>query len=143
MHPFPRSQSYSPIYHHINSHINDRINNRGAVWGLGLGFGLGMLKLTIQALFGAGKMESPAVLAAIGDFNFLYFSGVLFLICSVIIVGMSYTSARPDQEQIRGLTFSSLDRQVVRASWDRKDVIATTIILGLVATMYVYFSFWI
>jgi SSS family solute:Na+ symporter len=123
--------------------FNDRINNRGAVWGLGLGFGLGMLKLTIQAFFGAGKIETPSFLAAIGDFNFLYFSGVLFLICSVIIVGMSYTSARPDRDQIRGLTYSSIDRELVRASWDRKDVIATGVVLGLVATMYIYFSFWI
>lgn len=123
--------------------FNDRINNRGAVWGLGLGFGLGMLKLTIQAFFGAGKIDSPSFLAAIGDFNFLYFSGVLFLICSAIIVAMSYTSAAPDRDQIRGLTYSSIDRELVRASWDRKDVIATGVVLGLVATMYVYFSFWI
>jgi len=123
--------------------FNDRINNRGAVWGLGLGFGLGMMKLTIQAFFGAGKIETPSFLATIGDFNFLYFSGVLFLICSVIIVGMSYTSTRPDRDQIRGLTYSSIDSELVRASWDRKDVIATGIVLGLVATMYVYFSFWI
>ena len=123
--------------------FNDRINNRGAVWGLGLGFGLGMLKLTIQAFFGAGKIDTPSFLAAIGDFNFLYFSGVLFLICSVIIVGMSYTSARPDRDQIHGLTYSSIDRELVRASWDRKDVIATGVVLGLVATMYIYFSFWI
>jgi SSS family solute:Na+ symporter len=123
--------------------FNDRINNRGAVWGLALGFGLGMLKLTIQAFFGAEKIANPSILAAIGDFNFLYFSGVLFLICSAIIVAMSYTSAAPDRDQIRGLTYSSIDREVVRASWDRKDVIATGVVLGLVATMYIYFSFWI
>jgi SSS family solute:Na+ symporter len=123
--------------------FNDRINNRGAVWGLGLGFGLGMLKLTIQAFFGAGKIDTPSFLAAIGDFNFLYSSGVLFLICSAIIVAMSYTSAGPDRDQIRGLTYSSIDRELVRASWDRKDVIATGVVLGLVATMYIYFSFWI
>lgn len=123
--------------------FNSRINNRGAVWGLGLGFALGMAKLTIQALFGVGKIEKPAFLAAIGDFNFLYFSGVLFLICSVVIVGMSYTSDEPDQDQIRGLTFSSIDRDVVRASWDRRDVFVTAVVLGLVATIYTYFSFWI
>jgi len=123
--------------------FNNRINNRGAVWGLGLGFALGMTKLTIQALFGRGKIENPAILAAIGDFNFLYFSGVLFLMCSVIIVVMSYTSDEPDPEQIRGLTFSSIDHDVVRASWDKKDVIATAIILSLVATIYTYFSFWV
>jgi SSS family solute:Na+ symporter len=123
--------------------FNSRINNRGAVWGLGLGFVLGMAKLLIQAFFGAGKIESPAFLAAIGDFNFLYFSGVLFLICVITILGMSLTAAPPDSERIKGLTFDSIDRAAVRASWDRKDIALTAVVLGLVAAMYVYFSFWI
>lgn len=51
-----------------------RVNRTGAVWGLGVGFALGLAKLTIQALFGEGEMENPVFLAAVGDFNFLYFS---------------------------------------------------------------------
>jgi len=123
--------------------FNSRINNRGAVWGLGLGFVLGMAKLLIQSLFGAGKREEPTLLAAIGDFNFLYFSGVLFSICVIVIVVASYTSSPPDQARIRGLTFASIDRKPVRESWDRREVIATAVVLGLVAAIYVYFSFWI
>ena len=123
--------------------FNQRINNRGAVWGLGLGFVLGMLKLTIQVLFGAEKIASPALLAAIGDFNFLYFSGVLFLISVVTIIVMSYTAPPPELEKIRGLTYASIDREAVRASWDYREVVATTVILGLVVAIYVYFSFWI
>lgn len=123
--------------------FNSRINNRGAVWGLGLGFVLGMTKLMIQAFFGSGKIETPALLAAIGDFNFLYFSGVLFAICVVTILVASHTTERPDPERIKGLTFDSIDRAAVRASWGAKDVLATAVILGLVAAIYVYFSFWV
>lgn len=123
--------------------FSSRINTRGAVWGLGLGFVLGMSKLITQALFGAGKIESPALLAAIGDFNFLYFSGVLFLICVVTIVVASRTDAPPDRDRIRGLTYDSIDRKAVRASWDQKDVAATAVVLGLVAALYLYFSFWV
>jgi SSS family solute:Na+ symporter len=123
--------------------FNGRINNRGAVWGLGLGFALGMTKLLIQAFFGAGKLESPALLAAIGDFNFLYFSGVLFAICVVTIIVASHTATPPDSTRIRGLTFKTIDREAVRASWDGKDVAATVVVLGAVAALYVYFSFWI
>jgi SSS family solute:Na+ symporter len=79
----------------------------------------------------------------IGDFNFLYFSGVLFLIISAVIIALSYTSEAPDQKQIRGLTLSTIDRKTVRESWDRSDVIATSVILGLVAAIYLYFSFWV
>jgi solute:Na+ symporter, SSS family len=55
-----------------------RINATGAVWGLGGGFVLGMIKLTTQTFFGAEKISSPALLAWVGDFNFLYATGVLF-----------------------------------------------------------------
>jgi SSS family solute:Na+ symporter len=113
------------------------------VWGLGLGFVLGMTKLLIQAFFGAGKIEAPAMLAAIGDFNFLYFSGVLFLICVTTIVVASSTAPPPDRQRIKGLTFDSIDREAVRASWGTRDVIGTGIVLGLVIALYVYFSFWI
>jgi SSS family solute:Na+ symporter len=123
--------------------FSNRINNRGATWGLAVGFALGMCKLAVQSLFGAGKIESPAALAAIGDFNFLYFSGVLFLICVIVIVAASLSGAPPDRDRIRGLTFSTLDRAAVRASWDSKDIAATVVVLGLVALLYIYFSFWI
>jgi SSS family solute:Na+ symporter len=123
--------------------FNSRINARGATWGLALGFTLGFGKLVLQSLFGAGKLESPALLAAIGDLNFLYFSGILFLICAVTIVIASMSSAPPDQERIKGLTFSTLDRAAVRASWDAKDIAATAVVLGLVLAIYLYFSFWV
>ena len=123
--------------------FNQRINTRGAVWGMSVGFVLGMMKLLIQGIYGAGKIEDPAFLAAIGDFNFLYFSGVLFVISVLIIVFASRTDAPPPPEQIRGLTMASIDRAAVRQSWNRNDVIATAVILGLVATLYTYFSFWV
>jgi SSS family solute:Na+ symporter len=102
-----------------------------------------MGKLLLQSLFGECKIESPALLAAIGDMNFLYFSGVLFLISVVVIVLASLSGRAPDRDTIKGLTFSSLDRKTVRASWDAKDIAATTVVLGLVATLYIYFSFWV
>ncbi|MDX1482429.1 MAG: sodium:solute symporter [Woeseiaceae bacterium] len=122
--------------------FNSRINNCGAVWGLGLGFVLGMTKLLIQAFFGAGKIESPGALAAIGDFNFLYFSGVLFLISVVTIIVASRFGEAPERSRIAGLTFDSIDRDAVRASWGKGDVAATCVVLGLVAAIYLYFSFW-
>jgi SSS family solute:Na+ symporter len=120
-----------------------RITTRGAVWGLGLGFALGMGKLVVQAFFGAGKIESPAALATIGDFNFLYFSGVLFLICVITITAVSLRGPAPDLERIKGLTFASIDQAAVRKSWTAGDIAATTIVLSLVAALYLYFSFWL
>lgn len=123
-----------------------RINSRGAVCGLVVGFILGMVKLTIQAFFGAEKIASPAFLAAVGDFNFLYFSGVLFAVSVVVITVTSLLSAPPPPEQIASLTYATAtdeDRRVNRANWNRWDILLTVVVLGLVVGLYVYFSFWL
>ncbi len=123
--------------------FNKRVNGKGAVWGLGAGFVLGLAKLTIQALFGTGKLEKPALLAAIGDFNFLYFSGVLFFVCVVVILLASFFSAAPEREKIEGLTFAAVDRKALRESYSKIDVLVTAGCLALIVGMYLYFSFWI
>ncbi len=124
----------------------DRMNSRGAVWGLAGGFVLGMFKLTCQTFWGAGKMESPAILAAIGDFNFLYASGVLFVLAFVLAVVGSLTSPPPPPEKIRGLTLASVHAEgaeEIRRSWDTGNRFLAWLILALVLALYLYFSFWL
>ena len=123
--------------------FNSRINNKGATWGLSLGFFAGMLKLIIQAFFGKEKIANPELLAYIGDINFLYFSGILFLFCVLLICLVSYKTELPDENQIDGLTYQTIDKEAIRESWDQKDIYATGVILGLVLAIYLYFSFWI
>ncbi len=123
--------------------FNQRINNKGATWGLSLGFLLGMMKLIIQAFFGEDKITNPKILAYIGDINFLYFSGMLFLFCSIFICVVSYRTEPPNQSNLDGLTYHTMDKELIRESWERKDVFATGVILSLVLAIYLYFSFWI
>jgi SSS family solute:Na+ symporter len=123
-----------------------RINSRGAVWALVGGFILGMFKLTCQAFFGAGKIENPAFLAAIGDFNFLYATGLLFAISLVLLIVGSLTSPPPEREKIDGLTYSSikvLHGEELRKSWDLGNKILATTILVLVIGIYWYFTNWL
>lgn len=125
-----------------------RINSHGATWGLAAGFVLGMIKLTIQAFFGsgAGKMANPAWLAAIGDFNFLYATGLLFAASAVIIVVASLLTPPPPEEKVRGLTYGSIHHEAaeeIRRSWDTPNKVLAGVILALVAGLYLYFSFWL
>ncbi len=123
-----------------------RVNSRGAVWGLAGGFLLGMFKLTCQAFFGAGKHESPAILAAIGDFNFLYATGVLLLMSVALIIVGSLSSPPPSEESIRGLTYASIKQESgaeIASSWDTTNKVMAGLILVMVLGMYVYFSFWL
>ena len=123
-----------------------RINSAGATWGLAGGFVLGMIKLTVQFFFGKGKYENPAWLAWIGDFNFLYATGVLFLLSAIIMIVASYLTPPPPEEKIRGLTYGSIHHlagEEIKASWDLGNKVMAGIILLCVGTMYVYFTFWL
>ncbi len=123
-----------------------RINAKGAVTGLGVGFILGMLKLFIQALVGSGSITSPEWLVAIGNYNFLFASGWLLAISILIVVIVSLLTPAPDYKKIDGLTYATVSKEHKaenRASWNKWDVIGTVIVLSLVLSMYLYFSFWL
>jgi len=123
-----------------------RMNAQGSLWGLVTGFVLGMLKLTIQAKYSTmdpSKSADPSWLAAIGDFNFLYASGVLFVISIAVAVVSSLLSKPQDQASIAGLTYSSIDKKAVRASIHPLDIAVTGLILAILLGMYLYFSFWL
>jgi SSS family solute:Na+ symporter len=122
-----------------------RINSQGALTGLLAGFALGMFKLVVQAGVGSGWITGPEFLVWLGNFNFLYYSGVLFLISIAIVVGVSLATPPPSAVQLAGLTYASLsasDKSDIRSSADWKDYLGTAVVLGLVVGLYIYFSFW-
>lgn len=125
-----------------------RMNSAGATSALIIGFVLGMIKLTLQSFFGAaeGKLHDPAFLAAIGDFNFLYATGVLMLISVIVMVVVSLMTPEPTEEQTRGLTYGSihhLAEDEIKGSWDFGNKLMAGLIILLVGGMYTYFSFWL
>lgn len=125
-----------------------RMNAAGATWALGIGFLLGMFKLTVQAIYGSadGKVNDPAILAAIGDFNFLYATGVLMLVSIVVMIAVSLMTAPPAEEKTRGLTYGSihhLAEDEIKGSWDLGNKVLAGLILLCVGAMYLYFSFWL
>ncbi len=123
-----------------------RINANGAFLGLSVGFVLGMVKLTLQAMDGAGQFGDSGLLHFIGSYNFLYASGWLLAISVVVVIVGSLLSPPPNEEQIKGLTYSSITPEQAaenRASWGGPEVWATAGVLALVGGIYVYFSFWL
>ncbi|NJD10435.1 MAG: Na+/glucose cotransporter, partial [Gemmatimonadetes bacterium] len=122
-----------------------RINSAGATWALAGGFILGMIKLTIQTFYGAGKIENPAFLATIGDFNFLYATGVLFVLSALIMITVSLMTAPPPPEKHR-VTYGAIHAAAadeIKASWDWGNKAMAAGILLAVLGMYLYFSFWL
>jgi len=122
-----------------------RINARGALLGLSIGFVLGMAKLTIQALWGAGVLQGDLA-RAVGELNFLYASGWLFVVSILIVVVGSLTAPAQPAEQIAGLTYGGVSaqaREENRQSWGVSELVASFLLVALVLAVYVYFSFWI
>jgi len=122
-----------------------RINATGAFWGLIVGFVLGMLKLSIEAIVSA-KEIADGPLAAIAQFNFLYYSGLLLVISVAIIILLSLMTTAPSEEKTKGITWSGLspeDREAIRSSWDKWDIAGTVVVMSLVLGMYLYFSYWL
>lgn len=126
--------------------FSKRITSQGAFYGLVVGFVLGMFKLTVQTMTQSGAIDPGTMLGAIGAFNGYYFSGVLFLISVLLIIGLSYTGEPEDESRIQGLTFGSVTAEQKaenRASWGWKEVVGTVVVLGLVLGIYIYFSVWL
>jgi SSS family solute:Na+ symporter len=59
------------------------------------------------------------------------------------MVGVSYASAVPDYGRMKGLTFATAtdeDRARTQASWEKKDVFFSAVILACILGAYIYFS---
>lgn len=116
-----------------------RINGNGALTGMIAGFIIGLVKLALE-LF---QNDLTGLLHEFATINFLYFCILLFLFSIVLMVTVSLLTAKPNEEQIRGLTFATTvaeDRAASRASWNKWDVILSLIVVVIVVSIFVYFS---
>ncbi len=55
-----------------------------------------------------GRFESPAVRWLI-DMNFLHYAIFMFVVCAVVLVGVSLMTPAPDRKRLAGLTFATVD----------------------------------
>ncbi|MCU0369190.1 MAG: hypothetical protein MUF39_10215, partial [Cyclobacteriaceae bacterium] len=89
------------------------------------------------------KDSLSGFLYEVANMNFLYFCIVLFVICVIVIIGVSFATEKPSEEQLNGLTYATTvaeDRATSRATWNKTDVILSLIVLIIVITVFVYFS---
>jgi SSS family solute:Na+ symporter len=126
-----------------------RLNAWGCLAALVVGFVVGGFRMAVDTpvtmkLPGFERGYAPgSVLWIVNNINFQYFSVLITVISAVVMVAVSYATAEPAYERIEGLTFataSAEDRQRTRASWQRRDVVASALILACILGAYVYFS---
>jgi len=129
--------------------FNKRLNAAGCLSALIVGFGLGLLRLVVDtpvALRLSGFEQGYAPGSAMWILNhvyFQYYSVLIFLVTSAVLVGVSYATPPPPEHTLSGLTYETItpeQRRVSRASWNHWDAINSAIVLALIASAYVYFN---
>lgn len=119
--------------------FSKRINAKGAYTAMVIGFIIGILKLVFELM----KGSLSGVLYDFATMNFLYFCIALFVFSVVLMIVVSLASPAPDEANIKGLTFATTvaeDKKASRASWTRKDVILTLLVLVFIIAIFMYFS---
>jgi SSS family solute:Na+ symporter len=125
-----------------------RLNGKGCLAALIVGFIMGLFRLAVDTpvklknVFPDFHYTEGSFLWVVNNIYFQYYSVLIFLTCAVVMIVVSYLTAPPSEEKIRGLTFATRtdeDRRLSRLSWTKTDVIATLVVLSLITIAYIYF----
>jgi SSS family solute:Na+ symporter len=119
--------------------FSKRVNSQGAFYGLLVGMVLGLLRLFFNVI---GIPEGTLLYNIFLSHNWLHYCIYLFIICIILILGISYLTDKPTEEKVTSLTIYTLtkeDRKEIRSTWNKWDVIHTVIILGFIVWFYAYF----
>jgi SSS family solute:Na+ symporter len=126
-----------------------RVNAQGCLWSLVIGFTLAMFRLAVDTPVSLGLAgfqdgyPAGSFLWIVNNIYFQYYSLLIFLICAVTMVGVSYATPPPSEQSLTGLTYATLtteQKRETRGSWNRWDVVHSAVVLALIATEYLYFT---
>ena len=120
-----------------------RASAKGGMWGLLAGIIIGLTRLGAKVYYSNVTDAADNWFKAVFyDFNWLYFCGVMLIICCLVVIIVSLCTEAPSKEKIQGLVFGTStpeQRAATRASWNKWDVIHSMIILGITVAFYIYF----
>src|SRR6266849_3506833 len=90
-----------------------RLNGSGAISSLLVAFVMGASRFVMELADRAsgGHFESSAARWLI-DMNFLHYAIFMFVVCSVVLVGVSLMTPAPDRKRLAGLTFATVDEKM-------------------------------
>lgn len=115
----------------------------GGMWGLLSGIIIGLTRLGAKVYYSNTPDAANTWFKYVFyDFNWLYFCGVMLIVCCLVVIIVSLCTKAPDSEKIQGLVFGTStpeQRAATRASWNKWDVIHTVIILAITVAFYCYF----
>jgi SSS family solute:Na+ symporter len=116
-----------------------RVNASGAMAALISGFVLGVGRLVAEL----NKDGLTGWMQTYATINFLHFAVLLFVICTVILVGVSLVTAPPPLEKVEGITFDTTQRSTEGPrgrGWRRADLVLSVLLAVFVGAIWLYFS---
>ncbi|MEX2116165.1 MAG: sodium:solute symporter [Bacteroidota bacterium] len=126
-----------------------RLNAKGCLSALIVGFILGLFRLLVDtpiALqlsgFENGYAEG-SLFWIVNNTYFQYYSLFIFVVSVAVMIAVSYATEAPAVERLRDLTFGTLSedhRTESRSSWNKWDVINSSLVLVLILAAYLYFT---
>ena len=120
-----------------------RASAQGGMWGLLSGMIIGLTRLGAKVYYSnATDVTDNWFKAVFYDFNWLYFCGVMLVICCLVVIIVSLFTEAPDEKKIQGLVFGTStpeQRAETRASWNGWDIFHTVVILAITVAFYIYF----
>jgi solute:Na+ symporter, SSS family len=126
-----------------------RLNAAGCMAALLVGFLMGLFRLAVDTPITLG-LESykngyaeGSFLWIVNNIYFQYYSLLIFLVSSFVMIMVSYMTAAPPAAQIQGLTFGTEtdeQKRETRASWSNIDVVTSCVVMAIIVAAYIYFS---
>jgi SSS family solute:Na+ symporter len=123
-----------------------RLNAKGCLAALITGFGLGVFRLAVDTpvkLMEGFVYSEGSFFWIINHIFFQYYSLVIFIVCVLVMIIVSYLAETPDYNKISGLTYGTTTaehRAETQKSWSKGDVLASIALMLLIFTAYMYFT---
>jgi SSS family solute:Na+ symporter len=118
--------------------LSKRVNSQGAIAALLTGFVLGIARLILELM----KDSLTGFFYQYADLNFLHFAFLLFLVCTLVLVVVSYFTSQPSLQKVDGLTIHTTTKEIdiKDKSWRKRDFILSVLLILCVGLVWIYFS---
>ena len=88
-----------------------RLNAKGCLAALLTGFAMGLFRLAVDTpvkLMEGFTYDTGSFFWVVNNIFFQYYSLLIFIVCIIVMIAVSYATEEPDYEKISGLTFSTM-----------------------------------
>lgn len=118
-----------------------RINAKGAYLTLIFGLIAAAIRILLELI--KNTLDTNGVLYYLGSMNFLSFSAWFFVLCVLLLIGVSLLSEKPNFAQLKNLTYSTITAEAKaesKATYNWKDVVVSIVIISIVISVMILFN---